>query len=102
MLALWNYIPPREEGQAKTVDLEFRTPDRTPERARIYLVDDDHGSPFKAWQAMGSPDCPSLEQQAFLRKAAELPPPTSAKVVEGKLSVSLQPNALAVIELGVA
>ena len=51
---------------------------------------------------MGSPDCPSLEQQAFLRKAAELPPPTNAKVVEGKLSVSLQPNALAVIELGVA
>jgi xylan 1,4-beta-xylosidase len=100
VLAIWNYIPPRENGQPKTINLEFRNSASPPERARIHLVDDDHGSPFKAWQAMGSPDCPSLEQQSFLRKAAELPPPTSAKVVGRKLSVSLQPNALAVIEFG--
>ncbi len=30
--------------------------ERAPEQARIHLVDDDHGSPFKAWQAMGGPD----------------------------------------------
>ena len=47
---------------------------------------------------MGSPDFPSREQQAALRKAAELPPPVIAKVVDGHLSLSLQPNALAVIE----
>jgi hypothetical protein len=53
---------------------------------------------LKLWHAMGSPDFPSLKQQADLRKAAELPPPLTAKVVDGQLSVSLQPNALAVIE----
>jgi len=47
---------------------------------------------------MGRPDFPSLEQQAALRKAAVLPPPLSAKLVDGQLSVSLQPDALAVIE----
>jgi xylan 1,4-beta-xylosidase len=61
VLAIWNYVPPRETGQPKTVHLQFRSSERAPERARIHLVDDDHGSPFKAWQAMGSPDCPRLE-----------------------------------------
>jgi hypothetical protein len=47
---------------------------------------------------MGSPDFPSREQQAALRKVAELPPPLTAKLVDGQLLVSLQPNALAVIQ----
>jgi hypothetical protein len=33
-----------------------------------------------------------------LRKVAELPPPLTAKLVDGQLLVSLQPNALAVIQ----
>jgi hypothetical protein len=33
-----------------------------------------------------------------LRKAAQLPPPQMVKLTTGKLSLSLQPNALAVIE----
>jgi hypothetical protein len=97
VLAIWNYVPPRETGQPKTVHLQFRSSERAPERARIHLVDDDHGSPFHG-RRWGVLIAPGLEQQAFLRKAAELPSPTSAKVVEGKLSVSLQPNALAVVE----
>jgi xylan 1,4-beta-xylosidase len=98
VLALWNYVPPRENGQVRTVPIQLRGFEKNPERARIYLVDDDHGSPLKLWQAMGSPDFPSLEQQAALRKAAILPPAPSAKIVDGQLSVSLQPNALAIIE----
>ena len=98
MLAIWNYIPPRESGQSKLVNIQLRGLERNPGYARIFLVDDDHGSPLKAWQAMGSPDFPSREQQAALRKAAQLPPPMNAKVVDGSLSLSLQPNALAVIE----
>jgi hypothetical protein len=46
VLAIWNYVPPRETGQPKTVHLQFRSSERAPERARIHLVDDDHGSPF--------------------------------------------------------
>jgi xylan 1,4-beta-xylosidase len=99
VLALWNYVPPRESDQVQqAVQIQLRGFEKNPEHARIFLVDDDHGSPLKLWQAMGSPDFPSLEQQAALRKAAVLPPAPSAKIVDGQLSVSLQPNALAVIE----
>jgi len=29
--------------------------------AKIHLVDDDHGSPFKTWKQMGRPAFPSRE-----------------------------------------
>ena len=98
VLAIWNYIPPRESGQSKLVNIQLRGLEKNPGYAWIFLVDDDHGSPLKTWQAMGSPDFPSREQQAALRRAADLPPPVNAKVEDGHLSFSLQPNALAVIE----
>jgi len=98
VLALWNYIPPRESGQSKTVNIQVRGLEKNPEQVRIFLVDDDHGSPLKTWYAMGSPDFPSLDQQDLLRKAAKLPPPLTTKLVDGQFSISLQPHALAVIE----
>jgi xylan 1,4-beta-xylosidase len=99
VLAIWNYTPPRESGQAKVVNIQLRGFATNPEHARVFLVDDDHGSPLKSWRAMGRPDFPSREQQAVLRRAAELPSPLTEKIVDGQLLVSLQPNALAVIEL---
>ncbi|MBV9105066.1 MAG: glycosyl hydrolase family 39 [Verrucomicrobia bacterium] len=98
VLALWNYAPPRESGQSKAVQIQLRGFQKSSERARIFLVDDDHGSPLKSWVAMGRPDFPSREQQAALRDVAQLPPPLIAKLVDGRLSVLLQPSALAVIE----
>jgi xylan 1,4-beta-xylosidase len=98
VLALWNYVPPRETGQSMVVRIQLQGFEKNPERAKIFLVDEDHGSPLKSWKAMGSPDFPSLEQQTALRKAAVLPPASTAKLTEGQLSVALQPNALAVIE----
>jgi xylan 1,4-beta-xylosidase len=98
VLAIWNYLPPQESGDSKIVNIRPRGSRESVELVRVFLVDDDHGSPLKSWQAMGSPDFPSREQQAALRKAAELPPPRTAKLVDGRLSVSLQANALAVIE----
>jgi xylan 1,4-beta-xylosidase len=102
VLAIWNYIPPRESGQSKAVNIRLRGFEENPEHVRVFLVDDDHGSPLKSWHAMGSPDFPSREQQAALRKVAELPPPLTAKLADGQLLVSLQPNALAVIQFAEA
>jgi xylan 1,4-beta-xylosidase len=98
VLALWNYVPPRESGQSMNLILRRRGSEEKSEPVRLFLVDDDHGSPLKTWHAMGSPDFPSREQQTALRQAAELPPPRTANFVDGRLSVSLQPNALAVLE----
>jgi xylan 1,4-beta-xylosidase len=102
VLAIWNYIPLRESGQSKAVNIRLRGFEENPEHVRVFLVDDDHGSPLKSWHAMGSPDFPSREQQAALRKVAQLPPPLTAKLVDGQLLVSLQPNALAVIQFAEA
>jgi xylan 1,4-beta-xylosidase len=98
VLAVWNYVAPRGTGSSKTFDIRLTGFSTEPEHAVLYLVDDDHGSPFKTWREMGSPDCPSREQQAALRKAALLSPPTGEKLAKGRLKLTLQPHALAVIE----
>jgi xylan 1,4-beta-xylosidase len=99
VLAVWNYVAPRETGFPKTFDIRLTGLARDPEQARVYLVDDDHGSPFKTWQEMGSPDFPSREQRARLREAAVLPPPATTKLAKGQLTLTLQSHALAVIEI---
>jgi beta-xylosidase len=67
----------------------------------LYVVDDDHGSPLKEWEAMGSPAFPTADQQAKLRRHAAETFAAGTQVV-GKdptaLSLTLKPNALAVIE----
>jgi xylan 1,4-beta-xylosidase len=98
VLATWNYIPPKESGRLKKVTIRLQGSAAPVHEAKIYLVDDDHGSPFKTWEEMGRPPFPSREQQAELRKIAELPPARTVKLTTGKLSLSLKPNALAVIE----
>ena len=98
VLATWNYIPPQQRGYPKAVNIQVPNLDEAFQHVKIFLVDEDHGSPLKLWEAMGSPDFPSRQQQAALRKAAELPPARAAKLVDGRLSVSLQANALAVLE----
>ncbi len=98
VLATWNYVPPKESGRPENVMIQFRGTAEPVSEAKIHLVDDDHGSPLKIWEQMGRPAFPSREQQAELRKVAELPPPRVAKLADQKLPLLLQPNALAVIE----
>ena len=98
VLAVWNYVPPQQRGQPKAVTIQLSKSAAAFQRAQIYLVDEDHGSPLKLWEAMDRPAFPSPRQQADLRKAAELPSPLTAKLTDRQMSLSLQPNALAVIE----
>jgi xylan 1,4-beta-xylosidase len=98
VLAIWNYTPPQQQGDPKSFNIQLPNLDEAFRHAKIFLVDDDHGSPFKLWEAMGSPAFPSRQQQTDLRRAAELPPPLIEKLTSRQLSLSLQPNALAVIE----
>jgi xylan 1,4-beta-xylosidase len=98
VLATWNYTPPRQQGYSKAANIRLLGANDDVQRAKIFLVDDDHGSPLKLWESMGSPPFPSLQQQAALRRAAELPLAQTVKITDQRLSLSLQPNALAVIE----
>ncbi len=99
VLAVWNYnAPGQKNGRPKDVNIQLPASERSFERAKIFLVDDDHGSPLKLWKSMGSPACPSMQQQDILRREAELPPPLIARIRDRYLAVSLKPDALAVIE----
>jgi xylan 1,4-beta-xylosidase len=96
--ALWNYTAPNQSGATKSVTVSIPDPQKPIQSAKIFLVDDDHGSPFKQWKQMGSPAFPSRKQQLALKEIAILPPPQEISLSENSLILELQPNALAVIE----
>jgi xylan 1,4-beta-xylosidase len=100
VVAVWNLYPPNDRSAAaKTVHLVVRGVPGSA-RASISRVDSDHGSPLKAYAAMGSPDYPTRDQIAALRRAAELPPPEMrALSADGSLDIALPAQALAVVEI---
>jgi xylan 1,4-beta-xylosidase len=97
-IAVWNLFLPAETGSPKTVTLHFRGLSRTPS-ARVSIVDKEHGSPLPLYQRLGSPPYPTPEQIVQLRKAAALPIPQTRPIANGSLTITLQPHALALIEL---
>jgi xylan 1,4-beta-xylosidase len=62
-------------------------------------VDDTHGSPLPTDLKLGQPPSPTPSQIEELRKAAALPAPQSLAIIKGSLTVTLQPHALALIEV---
>ena len=97
-IAVWNLFLPEEEGAAKTVTLHFHSLPQS-RSARITIVDKEHGSPLPAYARMGSPAFPSRAQIDELRGAAALPGPESRAITNGSLTITLQPHALALIEI---
>jgi xylan 1,4-beta-xylosidase len=97
-IALWNLFLPEEAGSPKTVTLHLKGLSGAPS-ARITIVDRDHGSPLPTWGKMGRPASPNLAQIAALQKAAALPAPLSQHLEKGSLTLTLQPQALALIEI---
>lgn len=85
-------------GEAKTMTVTFDNA-RPGQRVRIRFVDQVRGSPMPAWRRMGSPRYPTLEQIGALRKAAEIPAATAARLDSQRtLSFELPPEGIALIE----
>ena len=97
-IAVWNLFLPEEAGRPKTVTIAVKGL-TGPRRATIWRVDSTHGSPLGAYDAMGQPVDPTQKQIEELRRAAELPPPTTGYFRDGKLRLVLPPDGLALIEL---
>jgi len=97
-IAVWNLFLPEEAGSPKTVTLHFKGLSSAP-FARITIVDKERGSPLPAWEKMGRPAFPTLAQIEALRKAAALPAAQTQSLKSGSLTLTLQPQALALIEL---
>ena len=97
-VAVWNLFLPEEVGAAKTITLHFSGV-KTGKSVRVTTVDKEHGSPLPAWEKMGSPRFPSREQIEALRKSAALPAAKVQAVTNGEVTLTLQPHALALIEI---
>jgi xylan 1,4-beta-xylosidase len=97
-VAVWNLFLPEEAGSPKTITLHFKGLTSAPS-VRIAIVDKDHGSPLPAWEKMGRPASPTLAQIRELRQAAALPSAQTQTLNNGSLALTLQPHALALIEV---
>jgi len=98
-IATWNLFLPEEAGSPKTITLHFKGLPAS-QTARITIVDKEHGSPLPAWEKMGRPAFPTSAQIEALRKSAALPAAQSRPLKSGSLTLTLQPQSLALIELG--
>jgi len=95
-IALWNYAAPEEAGSPRIMRLAIAGLNG-PQRARVSIVDAQHGSPLAVWVAMGRPAFPTRHQIQLLRDAATLP--DAAEQDLATLSLTLQPHALALVRI---
>ena len=96
VLAVWNYAL-AGQGSDRTFSVELKN--TKAKHATIFRVDRDHGDFHAAYEKMGSPRYPTADQIQVLRKAGDLPTAETQKVKDGRLTLSLPAQGLAVIEL---
>ncbi|MGA7524045.1 MAG: glycosyl hydrolase family 39 [Acidobacteriaceae bacterium] len=102
VIAAWNLVQPGEgpsgeSGPTKTETFELKDVKGT--RAEIRRVDADHGDTLDAWKKMGSPKYPTPSQVEALQKVSEVGPPETVAIRDHRLTVTLPPMGLAVIEI---
>jgi xylan 1,4-beta-xylosidase len=97
-IAVWNLFLPEEAGSPKTVTLHFKGLSNA-KSARVSIVDKQQGSPLPLYQQLGAPPSPTQAQIVQLRKAAALPAPLTHAITNGSLTITLHPQALALIEM---
>jgi xylan 1,4-beta-xylosidase len=102
VLAAWNLVDPDPESQknasAKTITISLRGASLDTEAA-VERVDDEHGNVLPAYAAMGSPTYPTQEQVDRLNRTTALPPSEKMHLVNGQLTLKLEPNALVLVTI---
>jgi xylan 1,4-beta-xylosidase len=101
VIALWNLVDPGTHGETKTIRLALKGV-RADAAVSIQRVDDEDGNVLPIYQSMGSPRYPTPLQVARMNEATALPRPEIVKLQAGRLSLSLEPNALLVVTLAPA
>jgi xylan 1,4-beta-xylosidase len=97
VVALWNEFLPEEAGEEKRFKIIVKALTGN-HSAVMTRLDSTHGSVLGAYAAMGKPINPTRAQIQELRRAAILPQPEPIRVLEGKLTMVLPPEGLALIE----
>ena len=109
VVAVWNYSAPDGIGAgytpppagARAVKRFELTLVGAAAGAKVSMVrvDDEHGSPIKAFDAMGRPPTPTREQIVQLRAAGQAAPAEQASFKGGKLTVAVPEHGLVVMEI---
>jgi len=97
-IAVWNLVDPDQKGATRTISLSFlHLPASAP--VTIQTIDSHHGSVLEHYAAMGQPLDPAPRQVEELNRESALPAPEETKLQQGKLELTLTPNALALIQV---
>ena len=97
-IAVWNLFLPEEAGTPKTFTLHFLGIANAIS-ARVTVVDKEHGSPLPEYEKIGRPQFLSETQIKTLREAAAMPAAQMLELKNSTLTLTLQPHALALVEL---
>lgn len=97
-IAAWNLVDPGERGTARKIVLEFHGMP-SDAHATLRRVDRDHSNVLPAYKAMGSPRYPTPSQVAQLNRETTLESPQAAQLRDGKLELTLTPNALVLVKV---
>ena len=96
--AVWNLYLPEESGNPKEVTIAFKGL-RGAHQAKVARLDETHGSLLALYNTMGRPRYPTQKQLQELRQASSLPAPDEIPFQDGKVTLRLPAQGLAVIEI---
>lgn len=98
VLAVWNYAPPGPEGPSRTFDLRMNG---VPVAANVTIsrVDATHGNVLTAYEQMGRPASPTVQQIADLKRAAQMAAPEQSTLSNGSLRLQVPSHGLALLEI---
>lgn len=98
VVAVWNLVDPDQTGTSKPVNLVF---DGVPANATAWVsrVGDDSGNTLKAYKALGSPRYATDEQVRKINSASAPAAPAAQRLNGNSLSLTLEPNALVLVEV---
>ena len=98
VMAVWNLALPEETCQPKKVTIVFDG-FAGRHRAVFYRLDATHGSIMATYEKLGKPAYPTQTQIVQLRRASEIPAPESQVLQNGRITILLPPQGLALIEI---
>ena len=98
VIAAWNLVDPPERGELATMNFSFNGLPRNAEITNK-RVDEEHGNVLPKYKAMGSPLNPTDAQVTELNRQTSLSDTEKASLKDGKLTLHLEPNALAIITI---
>ncbi len=98
VLAAWNLVNPGDQGSPKTMQIEFKGVQQGA-AVSIARVDEKHSDTLALYDKMGKPRYPTQAQIQQLRKDSRLPSPEQTHLSNGKLTIELPVNGLAVIRV---